>query len=365
MAKNQALAQNANVLRPDDVLNLLSAIFRSGPGGPESILITGAPGCGKSDIIRQAAKTADCDFIVTHPAISDPTDYKGLPFNKGDGTAEFLPFGDLKKIINATKPTVVALEDFGQATNAVQSACMQLLHSASDERRIGEHIVPKCVKFVLTSNRRTDKANVQGILETVKSRVDTIIELNTTVDDWTQWALEAGLAPEIVAFLRFRPDLLHKFEATADLTNSPCPRGWAHMARLFGLGLPKSVRLQAFSGSVGDGAAAEFIAFLEIYESAPSIDAILADPEGAPIPEEPSALYAVSAGLAAKANEKNFGSVNVYIQRLFKKKLGEFATLTARDAIRRDKKIAKTKDYIKYCLSDAGKHNIEANTEMQ
>lgn len=365
MAAKEVKGLTANSLRPQDVKALLTHIFRADENGPQGVLLTGAPGVGKSDIIRQAAKEAGCDVIVTHPAISDPTDYKGLPFNKGDGTAEFLPFGDLKRITEATKPTVVVMEDFGQASNAVQAACMQLLHSATGERRIGEHVIPNCVKFVLTSNRRTDKAAVQGILETVKSRVDTIIELAVANDDWTVWALENGVSPELVAFVRFRPELLHKFEASADMTNSPTPRTWAHLDKLFKLGLPKSLRLQAFSGSVGDGAAAEFLAFLQIYESAPSIDAILMDPKGSEIPTEPSALYAVSAGLAAKATVKNIGSVSIYAQRLHKAKLAEFATLTMRDAIRRDKKLAKAHEFVQYCLSDAGKHIMEANTESR
>lgn len=363
-AKKSSLGSN-NALRPQDVKSLLSLIFASGDNGPQAILVTGAPGVGKSDIIRSAAKDAACEIIITHPAISDPTDYKGLPFNKGDGTADFLPFGDLKRILNATVPTVVVMEDFGQATNSVQAACMQVLHSASGERRIGDHVIPNCVKFVLTSNRRTDRANVQGILETVKSRVDTIIELNTTVDDWTEWALDADIASEIIAFIRFRPELLHAFEASQDMTNSPCPRTWAHAAKLFALGVPKNLRLAVFSGSVGDGAAAEFIAFLEMYETAPSIDAILADPKNAPIPSgknQSSIMYAVSAGLGAKANTKNIGSVAIYAKRVFDENLGEFTTLIMRDAVRRDKEIGKAKDFVKFCLSEAGSHIMEANT---
>ena len=120
---------------------------------------------------------------------------------------------------------------------------------------------------------------------------------------------------------------------------------------------------------MGDGAAAEFIAYLEIYESAPSIDLILSDPANAPIPDEPSALYAVSAGLAAKATPKNFGSVALYAQRLYRghkgQRYGEFATLTVRDALRRNKMIGKSPDFVKYCLSEAGKHIAEAVTEHQ
>ena len=76
------------------------------------LLITGAPGVGKSDIIAQAAASAGADLLISHPAVADPTDAKGLPLPKADGnTATFLPFGELATAINATRPTVWRLDD--------------------------------------------------------------------------------------------------------------------------------------------------------------------------------------------------------------------------------------------------------------
>ena len=44
------------------------------------ILVKGKPGIGKSDIIEQACIDAGADLIISHPVVSDPTDFKGLPF---------------------------------------------------------------------------------------------------------------------------------------------------------------------------------------------------------------------------------------------------------------------------------------------
>jgi len=60
---------------------------------------------------------------------------KGLPFVVNNN-AEFLPFGNLRKLINADKLTVCFFDDLGQATPAVQSSAMQLILSrTSMERR--------------------------------------------------------------------------------------------------------------------------------------------------------------------------------------------------------------------------------------
>jgi hypothetical protein len=55
---------------------------------------------------------------------------------------------------------------------------------------------------------REDRAGVSGILEPVKSRFTTIIEMEPDVDDWTNWATSNNIRPEIIAFIRIRRKLL-------------------------------------------------------------------------------------------------------------------------------------------------------------
>jgi len=62
--------------------------------GKRPVLIKGAPGIGKSDIMAQVAQEVNADLIIMHPVVSDPTDYKGLP-GIVEGQAEFLPYGEL------------------------------------------------------------------------------------------------------------------------------------------------------------------------------------------------------------------------------------------------------------------------------
>ena len=40
------------------------------------------------------------------------------------------------------------------------------------------------------------------------SRFAAVVELEPTINDWTAWAVNHGVPPELIAFLRFRPDLL-------------------------------------------------------------------------------------------------------------------------------------------------------------
>ena len=145
-----------------------------------NILIKGTPGIGKTDIVHQAAEKSNNKLIISHPVVSDPVDYKGMPaiitIDK-ETRAEFLPFGDLQALIEAEGPTTFFMDDLGQAPPAVQAAAMQLLLA----RRINNHKVSDHVCFIAATNNKEDKAGVSGILEPVKSRFCSIIQLEHTV----------------------------------------------------------------------------------------------------------------------------------------------------------------------------------------
>lgn len=333
-------------MRIGDATQLLRAFIKA----RKPVLLTGAPGIGKTDVAELAATLEAHDLIVSHPVVSDPTDAKGLPWIAPDGqSATFLPFGELHRAINADMPTVWLIDDIGQASPATQASFMQLLLA----RRINGHMLPEHVTFVAATNRRTDRAGVSGILEPVKSRFATIVEVETHIDDWSNWAMGKSIAPELIAFLRFRPDLLHQFTATQDLVNQPSPRTWSHVASIITFKLSPNVEFEALKGAVGEGPASEFLAFLRIYRSMPNLDAIILDPMKAVIPDDMSTLWAVSTGLAAKVNDTNFARIVQYAERLQQGKHGEFAALLIRDCVRRSPKLCNTTTFIKLTSSDS------------
>ncbi|TCK32540.1 dynein-related subfamily AAA family protein [Paraburkholderia sp. BL8N3] len=306
------------------------------------VLITGRPGIGKSDIVEQTAQATDHELLISHPVVEDPTDSKGLPFPSADGTtAKFLPFGDLERAMTARRPLIWFLDDLGQASPAVQAAKMQLLLA----RRVGEHVLPPQVTFLAATNRRTDNAGVSGILDPVISRFATVVELEPTIDDWTQWAVRESIPPALIAFLRFRPDLLSVQKTSRDIENAPSPRSWGFVAKTMDV-VPKHLEHISYAGSVGEGAATELVAFLQIFRELPQPDAILLAPDTAMIPTTPSALYAIAAALAARATEANFDRVARYTERLIDEGHREFAALLVRDAVQRTPQIQNSYAFI-------------------
>jgi hypothetical protein len=305
------------------------------------VLIKGKPGIGKSDIIEQATAAAGAKLIISHPVVSDPTDFKGMPAINKEGTkAHFLPFNDLNDLINATEPTVFFLDDLGQAAPSVQAACMQLILA----RRINGFPVSKYVTFLAATNRKEDKAAVSGLLEPVKSRFASIVELEVTTDDWCKWALNNNMPTELISFIRFRPDLLDNFEPTKDITNSPSPRTVANVGRQQIAGLPPSLHYEVFKGAAGKGFATEYTAFLELFKDLPNIDQIILNPANAPIPTQPGTRFAVSGMIAAKMTDQTILPLCEYLKRL----PAEISVSCMKDATTRKPEIMQTRAFIQW-----------------
>ncbi len=122
------------------------------------------------------------------------------------------------------------------------------------------------------------------------------------------------LRPEVVAFLRWCPELLHRFELAEKAF--PSPRALASVSHILAANPSADVEFALYEGTVGRGAAIEFTDFLRVYRLLPSLDGILLNPISAPVPIEPSALCAIATGLARRATGQTFGAIADYAGRL-------------------------------------------------
>lgn len=306
------------------------------------ILIKGAPGIGKTDIVESAAKKVKYDLMVMHPVVDSPIDYKGLGAIV-NGEAVFLPYGNLKKLISAKQPLVVFFDDLGQAPAAVQSAVMQLLLA----RSLNGKKISSFVRFVAATNRREDKANVSGILEPVKSRFASIVELEVDVNDWIQWAAKNEMPSELIHYIQWRPMMLLNFKATRDIENSPCPRTVAFVGKMQKSGLPDSLLFEAIKGAVGEAFATEYTAFMRVYKELPTIKEILANPEGCKIPTEVSAKFAVMGMTLDAITTENMGKFLKYLDRLG----SEITTATMKLCSVRKPEVCKNSDYVNWAVN--------------
>src|SRR5689334_1582617 len=106
------------------------------------VLVASSPGLGKSSIFKQVAQACGFEFRAMHPATLDPVDFSGMPapVTRGEVTRIMRLLDDyLGSIFEAKEPTVLLLDELGQASPAVQAACAPLLL----DRRVGNYTLPE------------------------------------------------------------------------------------------------------------------------------------------------------------------------------------------------------------------------------
>lgn len=312
--------------------------------------IWGAPGVGKSDSVRAVAKARNLPLIDVRAVLLDPVDLRGLPHVDANGRAAWAPPAFLPEASRDGAEGLFFMDELNAAPASVQAACFQLVL----DRKLGEYTLPPGWRIVAAGNRQSDRAAAQRMPTALANRF-AHIDVEADADAWATWAAATGLNPLVLAFIRWRPALLHIMPGAqpldraipalpADARAFPTPRAWAQVAKV--ANAPDAVRMALVSGLVGEGAAAEFEGFVRTWRALPALDLILSNPHAAPVPSEPAAMYAVTAAIARKADRNTFANVLAYAARLPR----EFEIVAAVDAVKRDPSLAETSAFTNWAI---------------
>lgn len=293
-----------------------------------AIMLVSGPGQAKTSICKHVANTLiypvdglPCDAVVMHPVGKDSSYSGGYPaLDKGDDgkwSAFHVVYGDQVVLRDAKRPTVVVIDDFGQVAPSAQSAWQQLI----EEREFNGVTVSPFIRFIICTNRKEDRANVQAVLSTIQGRS---IIINVEPDPTcTAKHLSAKYpdVPEVAAFILKRPGFLLEQSVTQDqkrgaIENSPCPRSMEYVCKIRRWKVDKESERELVAGAAGAAFASEFCGFVDFWKSLVPTSAILSDPENAKLSTVPSHLYAECGSLCHAATRENIGQLAKYIGRM-------------------------------------------------
>ena len=307
-------------------LSQASTLIRN-VGTTNTILLRGQPGIGKSSILLELQREMP-DYQVCYVDVAnlDLGDL-GMPvIDRESMTTSYAPntrFGVGK---NSTKPVILMLDELGKASRPV----LNMLLPVMLEHRIADVHLPTGSVVCGTTNLDTDGVG-DSIPAHAFNRMTVVNVANPTPDEWLQWASNHNVAPEVMAFAKQFPQVFDSYVSLDKKDKNPyifnpmtgnvrafcSPRSLAKASNLIAqrdvLG---GALLPALAGTVGESAARDMEALINLADQLPLFENICAYPLKTKVPTSVGSLFILAFMLAGRVSEDTLDAVMDYADRI-------------------------------------------------
>lgn len=269
------------------------------------VFLWGAPGVGKSSLVKQMANDAKVGFKDVRLTTLDPTDLRGLPYIK-DGMAIWANPAILPDAKRDGETGFLLLDELNSAHPTIQAGAYQLVL----DRAIGEYKLPAGWRIVAAGNREEDRGVTFTMPRPLANRFTHVtVEHDKAV--WIDWAMSERVSPTVIAFIEHNPGLLMgNSEKHRASTAFPTPRTWAYVSDIIKNVKRDDLLLSAIAGTIGDAASNEFVSFLRLRNKLPNLKELFEKGSVGKMPEEASMQCAM------------YGHVCSYMDELISKTKG-------------------------------------------
>ena len=296
-------------------------------GTTNTILLRGQPGVGKSSILATLGKDLpDYQMCYIDCANLDLGDLAMPVIDKENMTTSYAPnvrFGVGK---NQSRPVVLMLDELGKASRPV----MNMLLPTILEHRVGDVPLPTGSIVFATTNLDTDGVG-DNIPAHAYNRMTVTNLANPSPEQWIEWASDNEISPEVMAFAKQYPQV---FECYTDLdakaknpyifnpmtgnVKAYCsPRSLEKASNIIKqrtiLG---DATLPALAGTVGEAAARDMDALINLADQLPLFENIVKEPFKAKVPSSAGALFILAFMLAGRVDAKTIDAVMDYADRM-------------------------------------------------
>jgi len=320
-----------NPMPPSAIINELIDNFKV----KLASFVWGSPGTGKSQIINQVARTLNIGLVDIRVAGKDPVDMSGLPSVENRKAIWNIP-DMLPNIDRDGEFGVLFLDELTSAVPAMQTVAYQLVL----EGKCGDYTLPSGWNVIAAGNYSTDRAVVYRQSTALANRFGHY-DLVVDNEEWITWAIATGINETLIAFIKYRPALLHKMDT--DQRAFPTPRTWENVNRHMQFMTPEN-EYNKVSAFVGKGAAIEFNHFMKISRGLATFDDIMQNPSSARISDDPATNHTIAALLMKNTTVNNFEQVMKYVKRI----PAEFQGVFVLDMIKRNEELAATTSFLEW-----------------
>ncbi|MDA2806913.1 ATP-binding protein [Nocardiopsis suaedae] len=231
------------------------------------VFLWGAPGIGKSSLVRSFAESLGLECVSLLGTQLAPEDLIGVPQIR-DGRSVFCP----PEAIAREEPYCLFLDELNAATPDVQKAFYSLIL----DRRIGGYELPHGSIVIGAGNRASDNALARPIASALVNRL-THVHLRASATDWLAWAFGNDIHPWITDYITDRPDHLWSAPPKSEEPFST-PRSWHMLSdalHSFGEDLDEEALQVIAHGTLTPAHATAFCGYAKIVRSRFGLEAVI------------------------------------------------------------------------------------------
>ena len=211
----------------------------------------------------EAIKNADDYFVFCDQRISqkDPTDLQGIFNLANKDMLDYIPHSWCLYYTQEKAHGVIFFDEINLATPLVSGSAYQIIH----DRVISDRKLSDEVFIVSAGNRACDKAYVFEMPLPLEDRF-VQVELMVDADAWCNWAIEQGVSPHLISFIKWKPTYIYKINDKRT-DKSSTPRGITRADKLMkGKSITEASVIDLISSSVGQAFATEFLAYVKLFQ---------------------------------------------------------------------------------------------------
>ena len=203
------------------------------------VLLLGAPGIGKTQIMEQAArecKVALVAYTITHHTRQSAI---GLPFiskkeygGKEYSATEYTMSEIVASIYDRMRETgltegILFIDEINCVSETLAPAMLQFLQC----KTFGNHEIPEGWVIVAAGNPPEYNKSVRDFDVVTLDRVKKIM-VEPDYRIWKEYAYKENIHPAILSYLELRSNCFYKMETTIDGRQFATPRGWEDLSRM-------------------------------------------------------------------------------------------------------------------------------------